>query len=118
MTQVTDEMVEAFYNTHWNSLLADPKHELKSSIRVALAAALAAMWRPIEEYGAEKHGEYILVWQPNTLAPNQTVVRFDPEWGGNGWWMACDGKNYELPLRGKPPTHFQPLPSPPKETRT
>lgn len=68
-------------------------------------------WKPISE--APKDGTFILAYQPGVAAPDIVVVSFDEYWSQDGWWMCCDGKNPELPLRGPEPTHWQPLPPPP-----
>jgi len=66
-------------------------------------------WQDIEE--APKGDEhFILIHQPEMMKPNMSVVFFDHDWGRDGWWMCCDGKNIELPLRGDPPSRFHPLP--------
>ena len=69
-------------------------------------------WQDIST--APKDGTYILVHQTGTLAPNDFVVYFDRSWSDDGWWLTCDGKDPELPLRGPEPTHWMPLPKPPK----
>ncbi len=68
-------------------------------------------WKPIET--APKDESYVLVKQSDVLEPSIYVACFDPAWGGDGWWLVCDGKNAELPLRGPEPTHWLPLPKPP-----
>lgn len=72
-------------------------------------ADLADQWQPVET--APKNGTYIIVWQPNTLEPSQTIVCWDMY---DEWWHCCDGKNPEIRLRGVNPTHWMPLPSAPE----
>ena len=67
-------------------------------------------WQTFET--APRDGTYILAYQTDVLAPNHYVVCFDDSWGDGGWWMVCDGKNPELPLRGPEPTHWMPLTDP------
>lgn len=66
-------------------------------------------WKTIDS--APKDGTYILLFQPDALEPDMTVCAWFDD-----WWMACDGKNPELPLRGKQPTHWCPLPNPPEQS--
>jgi Lar family restriction alleviation protein len=61
---------------------------------------------------APKDGTYVTVYQTGVLEPSQCICMWDASWNG-GWWMACDGKDPELPLRGPEPTHWRPLPPPP-----
>ena len=73
---------------------------------LASTGRIRGEWRPISE--APRDGTYILVYQPDALAPDITVVAWIDD-----WWHACDGKNPELALRGHNPTHFMPLPAAP-----
>lgn len=69
-------------------------------------------WEPIET--APKDGTHVLIYQTDVLAPNHYVAAYDDEWGnGEGWWVVCDGKVPDLPLRGPQPTHWMRLPDPP-----
>lgn len=82
----------------------------------ALHAALAlgqpneakGAWQTIES--APKDGTAILITRPTEFRSEEGwhVVRWDDD-----WWQCHDGKN-DSPLRGDEPTHWQPLPSPPK----
>lgn len=65
-------------------------------------------WQPIDS--APKDGSWMLVYQEGVLEPSISVCCFE-----DGWWYCHDGKNCELPLRGIEPTHWMPLPTPPKE---
>ena len=104
MTQVTDEMVEAFWaarNKAARDGLSDDEID-----KAGIAAALAAMWRPIEEHDkAIYHGEFLVAEHIGTIP-----IIFIGFYNGEQWKEA-DGSKLN-------PTHFQPLPSPPKETRT
>lgn len=101
--QVTDEMVLA-------ALKQAPKfwRDYNSSadqMRAALTAALAEMWRPIEE--AEPNQTYLLGWH---------------DWRDHAWCTevapAIHGQRFENGYsnvsRHGSATHFMPLPSPPK----
>jgi hypothetical protein len=67
-------------------------------------------WRGIES--APKDGRRILVWCPH----GQYVVFWpDPHDHEVDWWHVTDNKNGPYPLRGGSPTHWRPLPPPPKE---
>ncbi len=86
-------------------------------VAVELARELLAMkelsgWQPIDT--APKDGTYVIVRQAGVLEPSMTICSFDKEWGEHGWWMCCDGKNPELPLRGPCPSEWMPLPNPPR----
>ena len=70
-------------------------------------------WQTIET--APKDETYILVFQPDTLKPDITVVCWDDF---DEWWHCCDGKNPELPLRGEDPTHWMPLPKSPSSHKS
>lgn len=101
--QITDKMVRA-------ALRRAPKfwrdyHNSEEDMRTALSAALAAMWRPIEE--VEPNRTYLLGWR---------------DWRHGRWCMevaaAITGERYangysSVSYHGSA-THFAPLPSPPK----
>lgn len=70
-------------------------------------------WQKLET--APRDGTYIIVYQKGVLEPSQTIVAFDSSWSDDGWWLCCDGKDPELPLRGPEPTHWKPLDPPPEE---
>lgn len=69
------------------------------------------VWKTIDT--APKDETYILIYQSGVLEPSIYVAMFDESWSNDGWWMVCDGKNPELPLRGPAPTHWMPLPDAP-----
>lgn len=71
-------------------------------------------WQPIET--APRDGTWILICQYGCSEPSRLVASFDDGWGADGWWLCCDGKNPELPLRGPEPTHWMPLPKLPNPT--
>jgi len=70
-------------------------------------APQASEWLDISS--APKDGTYVLLYQPDTLIPDIVVCAWEDD-----WWQCCDGKNPELPLRGHSPTHWIPLPAPPR----
>lgn len=99
--QVNDAMVEAALRG------ADyiPNDDNRIWMRAALTAALAEMWRPIEE--AEPNLTYLLGWH---------------DWRDHAWCMevapAIHGQRFEngysnVSQHGSA-THFMPLPAPPK----
>jgi hypothetical protein len=66
------------------------------------------MWQPIET--APKDGTVINVWAEDIRFPAVFWTDHDIE-----WWHVTDGKHGPWPLRGPSPTHWMPLPDPPKE---
>lgn len=64
-------------------------------------------WQPIES--APRDGSAVLVYN------DRGVHRcwWDEEWGTDGFWM-IDVMKDDFPLRGTLPTHWLPLPAPPK----
>lgn len=103
--QVSDEMVESARKIIWgrdhNHLHGD------DLIRAALTAALAAMWRPISE---APDSETVIVGGGDATYPVTAswCGGFDE---GDGWQI--DGQE-DIHLEIGWPTHFMPLPSPPK----
>lgn len=112
--QVTDDMVRAALDAY-NEVLSDLSDKAdqgrmslddirEAGLRAALTAALAHMWRPIEE--AEPNRTYILGWS---------------DWRDDKWITevapACHGRRNEvassMSWHGSA-THFMPLPAPPK----
>ena len=85
--------------------LDDLERERYDALRAALTAALAEMWRPIEE--AEPNQTYLLGWH---------------DWRDHAWCTevapAIHGQRFENGYsnvsRHGSATHFMPLPSPPK----
>jgi hypothetical protein len=65
-------------------------------------------WQPIET--AKKGGDEVLIFSERGMF----VAWFDDQWSDGGWWMISDGRNEWYPLRGSAPTHWTPLPEPPK----
>lgn len=94
-------------------LFAEAKNCVRAADEIERLRALTE-WQPIET--APKDGTDILVYQTDVSEPSMTVCAFDEDWSNDGWWTCCDGKNADIPLRGPEPTHWQPLPSPPKDT--
>jgi hypothetical protein len=103
--QITDEMVRAgypFVDT------GDPYNTpTEDDFRAALNAALAHMWRPIEE---APDSETVIVGGGDAVYPVTASWdgRFDE---GEGWWV--DGQE-DIHCEIGWPTHFMPLPAPPK----
>jgi hypothetical protein len=115
MMQVSDEMIDAALDG------ADyvPNGDNRVWMRAALTAALAAMWRPIEE--APRDGTEVLV-AGGTFYNSMSTFTDDLPFIGPSW--AC-WDDYCREWRGEnsgghdeffyyKPTHFMPLPSPPK----
>lgn len=92
---------------------ARPATEIEAQIvanRAALsspAGSAAEAWQPIET--APKDGTPILITRPTRHQTEEGwhVVRWDDD-----WWTCHDGQ-FDAPLRGSGPTHWQPLPAPP-----
>lgn len=98
---------------------ADESHAIQQAERAVISRAIRAFanagaapegWRQIET--APKDGSYILLAVPNHDG-DMTVGHWDDAWSDDGWWLLDDGKNFEIPLRGKGPTHWMPLPAAP-----
>ena len=81
--------------------LADENERLK-------ADAERIEWQPIET--APKDGTDILVMTGETMH----VVRWINIHGDFDYWAVDDNKHGPFTLRGKAPTHWMPLPEPPK----
>ena len=71
-------------------------------MRAALTAALAEMWRAIEE--APKDGTYVLVWRPDEGDCHHEAHAGIDTWTGRSWYRS---------RLNQQPTHFMPLPAPP-----
>jgi hypothetical protein len=119
MMQVTDDLVRVAVvamEAAENRWRADTAHLNASGAtscpnavraRAALTAALAAMWRPIEE---APDSETVIVGGGDAVYPVTAswCGRFDE---GDGWQV--DGQE-DIHCEIGWPTHFMPLPSPPK----
>jgi hypothetical protein len=86
---------------------------MKDSFREATGIAIPPAPAPSEGgdgwqdiASAPRDGTPIQIWQEG-LEPNQYVAAFDDRWSNGGWWVICDGKNTEIPLRGPAPTHWR-----------
>lgn len=86
---------------------------MKDSFREATGIAIPPAPAPSEGgdgwqdiASAPRDGTLIQIWQDG-LEPNQYVAAFDDRWSNGGWWVICDGKNTEIPLRGPAPTHWR-----------
>ena len=66
-------------------------------------------WQPIETH-PKGFADRFLVFNGEEIH----LVFWDDTWGNDGWFMCDDGKcARDLPLRGKKPTHWMPLPPSP-----
>lgn len=115
---ITDKQVEAALvalsgNEDWRNddwVGANSAEYVFNDMRAALEAAEAAAWEPIET--APKDGTYILLWRPGF---RQETAHWLADMIGFDWpWL--------LPLPGEDrmrlkPTHWRPLPEPPKEDK-
>lgn len=104
--QVTDAMVAKACSAYG---LNDPTEMHKGVMRAALTAALAEMWRPIEEYD-ETSGERVVLGIERNGRIEETHVGYF-SWAVNDdeeslWWS--EQADDEIC-----PTHFMPLPVPP-----
>lgn len=103
--QITDEMVEAAAAQMMQYGVNARESTIYAAACSALTAALAEMWRPIEE--AEPNQTYLLGWH---------------DWRDHAWCTevapAIHGQRFENGYsnvsRHGSATHFMPLPSPPK----
>lgn len=100
--QVTDAMVAAFCraNPHHHDLSVD-------EIRAGIDAALAEMWRPIEE---APNNEVVLVCG---FARDGYYVADAKKVDGE--WMLFDQYNDDFTVESSGHTAWQPLPAPPME---
>lgn len=69
-------------------------------------------WQPIET--APKDGIEILVYVPPSAYRNGYVRSVQWRERDIDYWHVEDNKNGPFPLRGGIPTHWMPLPEPPK----
>lgn len=68
-------------------------------------------WQPIDS--APKDGTAVLLWARDLRFPgNVAVAQYITD--DIEWWHVTDGKFGPWPLRGPSPTHWMPLPGPPK----
>jgi hypothetical protein len=66
-------------------------------------------WQPIETHPKD-FADRFLVFNGEEIH----LVFWDDTWSSDGWFMCDDGKcARDLPLRGKDPTHWMPLPPSP-----
>jgi hypothetical protein len=104
---ITDKMVEAACAAYYPGSPFKHSHVEIRLMRAALEAADAAAWRPISE--APKDGTRILVATKNAIH-SAVHDRVDDV------WRVLPRKITSIvPVPGTP-THFRPLPSPPKGT--
>jgi hypothetical protein len=99
--EVSDKAIEAAENAWINT----PKRpgDIRDALRAAIAAYLSSPWQPIES--APKDGKAVQVWDPTTgWVPYASYDDDDDVWIGG--------------LINISPTHWQPLPDPPKPKET
>ena len=73
-------------------------------------------WLPIET--APKDGTSILVWPPTWTGKAASIAKWDEDRYSKNprpYWLRDDAFNRVTISREKPPTHWMPLPPPPKE---
>lgn len=105
---LTREQVELAAQVY-RELCGDPgRSSFADGLERMALAALEQEWRPIET--APKDHTWILVWCEH----GQYVVGWNDE-DGIGWWVVDDNKHGPYMLRGSAPTHWFPLPTPPRE---
>jgi hypothetical protein len=108
---ITEEMIEAAAKAicvndsglTWAELYDADKDTYRRTARAALAAALPMMdgWQPIET--APNDGIRVLLWHSTWQAPSSG------QWYGDKWSVG-----YDLSPFAMQPTHWRPLPPPPK----
>lgn len=111
--QISDKMVRAALTAYCGPNLYTPEE----SMRAALEAALAAMWRPIEEAPTKTlPGEFeppvLLLWDGNRIRLGQFNHQ-EHNRIPRPYWRYLDSVGATLDRREQP-TNFMPLPSPPK----
>lgn len=125
--QVNDDMVAAaaesdaaFDGRTWLAMPKSERERYMERSRRSLTAALAEMWRPIAE--APKDGTDVWVMSRRWLMPcpahftsREYLAREygDPEHMEEGWYPS-HGFLFDLPEVTIEPTHFMPLPAPPR----
>jgi hypothetical protein len=123
MMQVTDEMVRMAAEALWNydgdgRPFSDSSDELKeywlNASHAALTAALAAVWRPIEE--APKDRTRVLLYTdeltPPTIQAEWRSYDDQPDFGE--WVDVWNNDPIETSIGAIRPAAWMPLPSPPK----
>lgn len=103
--QVLAQM-EQMYGTNYRQDRLESQRKTIADAEAALTAAKAGGWLPIET--APKDGTAILVSEGRFCWCVEWNEEFD-------WWAVDDNKLGPFRLRGAAPTHWQPLPTPPKE---
>jgi len=94
--------------------LDDVERERYETLRAALSAALAAAWRPINE--ADKDGMRVSSKTFILAHAEKKWIRFGKWYVQEGCWYysGTSERSQWAQVRGDAPTHFMPLPSPPK----
>ena len=111
--QVTDDMVDAALEAY-HSTDGAPFARPDACMRAALTAALAAMWRPIED--APKDGLRVTSETFVLAHAEKKWIRFGTWYVQEGCWYysGTNERSQWAQIRGDDPTHFMPLPQPPK----
>ena len=93
----------------WEAGLTAKKFIAEEKAKVALSAALAAMWQPIET--APKDGRDVLLWYP-LEGLSDTFERVLPaHWAHENW--VFQGRAFRGYSQAYQPTHWMPLPPAP-----
>lgn len=108
---VTDELAEQVYHAYCNGALSGPR-----GMKEALTAALASMWRPVEE----ARGVVVSCYSSDSYGPR--IIAFPGRGGGvvaARWWQHLDGACNFLDDGGDAifPEVFMPLPAPPVQQK-
>lgn len=70
-------------------------------------------WQPIET--APKDGSHVLLWCEHMEGIRYVVAKYiTPSGRDHGWGPFCWGADGEREIAERVPTHWMPLPSPPK----
>jgi hypothetical protein len=111
--QVNDDMVDAALDAHHRTSLAISSDPFEA-MRAALTAALAHMWRPIEE--APKDRTRVLLYT-NELTPPTIQAEwrpYDDQVGFGEWVDVWNNDPIETNVGPASFTHYMPLPAPPE----
>ena len=83
--------------------------------RAGLEAGKAEEWKligdTVDASVAPWDGTPVLVRQTGVSEPDVFVCEFDVSWSAGGWWLCCDGKDTEIPLRGPAPKYWMRVPA-------
>jgi hypothetical protein len=115
----TPEEVEAaqgagmIYCDEARPLTPEEWEKLYANVQELRRRAAIAPWQPIET--APKDGSWVLLWVENN---RQAIVAYwsgKPLWDGNFWVAQGEVCSWDLENNFYHPTHWKPLPDPPKE---